>query len=343
MTVAGGGVYKYLIRTLRRPCIYPVSSTFLVLAILIPNDTVPRLPGLPHPGEDLPDASRFVSLDSFLIKSSANTLTITANATLINPVETSPNVTVPSLPFVVYLPPNGTAPPVPLAHVRSPSFALTHGDTTLGLTGAVLPLPRNASHALSEFLGAYVSARDADILLETTLLPGVRIPTKFPAPHPAPQILRDVEMKDMKVKPMGQGMVASGTVLARVVLPPGIEVGVDVLRVFPDVLVYDGEVPETHVYPVQNPQFKVLNFPVDDGDHDVPPQPPLPDPLPEHAFAHIRPEDWLPALSELGKSGPGEGTVVNVTANIVDVPFEVLPGREREFSNFVSKVCHFTR
>lgn len=338
MTAAGGGVYRYPIQTLRRPCTYPVSYISLSLPVLIVKDVVPRLPGLPHPGDDLPDASRFVSLDSFLIKSADDTLTISANATLINPIEASLNATVPSLPFVVYLPPNGTAPPVPLAHVQSPPFALTYGNTTLGLTGVVLPLPRNASHSLSEFLGAYVSARDADILLEMTLLPGVRIPTKFPAPHPAPQILRDVKIKDMKVKPVGQGMVASGTVLARVVLPPGIEVGIDVVRVFPDVLVYDGDVPENNATPAQAPKFKVLNFPVDDGDRDVPPQPPLPDPLPERAFAHIRPEDWLPALSEPGESGPGEGTVVNVSASIVDVPLEVLPGREREFSNFVSKV-----
>lgn len=341
MTVAGGGVSKCHIQTLRRQCTSLVSFTLITLPVLISKDTVPRLPGLPHPGEGLPDSSRFVSLDSFLIKSAYDTLTISANATLTNPIETALNATVPSLPFVVYLPPNGTAPPVPLAHVQSPSFALLHGTTTISLTGAVLPLPRNASHSLSQFLGAYVSARDADILLETTLLPGVHIPTKFPAPRPAPQILRDVEVKDMKVKPAGQGMVASGTVLARVVLPPGIEVGIDVLQVFPDVLVYDGEVPETLVPPVPNPKLRVLNFPLDDGDRDVPPQPPLPDPLPEHAFAHIRPEAWLPALSEPGERGPGEGTVVNVSANIVDVPLEVLPGREREFSNFVSKVCLF--
>ena len=113
------------------------------------------------------------------------------------------------------------------------------------------------------------------------------------------------------------------------------------MRVFPDVLVYDGEVPESRASPTQAPQFKVLNYPLNDGDRDVPPQPPLPDPLPERAFAHIRPEDWLPALSEPGESGPGEGTVVNVSADIVEVPLEVLPGREREFSNFVSKVSKF--
>ncbi|KZT63268.1 hypothetical protein DAEQUDRAFT_770765 [Daedalea quercina L-15889] len=305
--------------------------------------TAVHISSLPHPGDDLPEASRFVTLDSFLIKSANDTLNISANATLINPIQSSLNAIVPSLPFIVYLPPNGTSPPVPLAHVQTSPFALTCGNTSLALTGVVLPLPHNASGALSEFLGAYISARDADILLETTLLPDVRVPTKFPAPHPRPQILHDVKIKDMKVKPVGQGMIASGTVLARVVLPPGIEVGIDVVRVFPDLLVYDGEVPESRAYDEDGLAIQVLNFPVDDGDRDVPPQPPLPDPLPERAFAHIRPDDWLPAFSEPGESRPGEGTVVNVSADIVDVPLEVLPGREREFSNFVSKVVFGTQ
>jgi hypothetical protein len=34
----------------------------------------------------------------------------------------------------------------------------------------------------------------------------------------------------------------------------------------------------------------------------------------------------------------GNGAVFNVTANFVDVPLEVLPGRQKEFSDFVSKV-----
>jgi len=43
-------------------------------------------------------------------------------------------------------------------------------------------------------------------------------------------------------------------------------------------------------------------------------------------------------MSEPTESEDGEGSAVAVSANIVDVPLEVLPGREREFSNFVSKV-----
>jgi hypothetical protein len=92
-----------------------------------------------------------------------------------------------------------------------------------------------------------------------------------------------------------------------------------VSRVLPDVLVFDGEVPDSS---------------------QSPPAPPsLPDPLPERAFGHIRPKDWLKSLSARDKSEEGEGAAYAVTAKIVDVPLEVLPGRQKEFSNFVSKVC----
>jgi hypothetical protein len=69
-----------------------------------------------------------------------------------------------------------------------------------------------------------------------------------------------------------------------------------------------------------------------------PPPPPLPEPLPERAFGRIRPTDWLNAISVPLDSDDGEGSAVAVSAKIVDVPLDVLPGREREFSDFVGKV-----
>ncbi|KAG5649542.1 hypothetical protein H0H81_003155 [Sphagnurus paluster] len=121
----------------------------------------------------------------------------------------------------------------------------------------------------------------------------------------------------MKIKP-GSTFLASGTVSAHIVLPKGMDIDLIVARVLPNVLVFDGEVPDS----VQSP----------------PTQPRLPDPLPEKAFGHIRPENWLKSLSARVVSGEGEGVAYAVTAKIVDVPLEVLPGRQKEFSNFVSKV-----
>jgi len=72
------------------------------------------------------------------------------------------------------------------------------------------------------------------------------------------------------------------------------------------------------------------------------PAPPLPDPLPERAFARIRPDEWLDSLSEVDEIPGEEGSVYTVTADLVDVPLQVLPGREKAFSNFVGKVVFGT-
>jgi hypothetical protein len=147
---------------------------------------------------------------------------------------------------------------------------------------------------------------------------------EFPAPSSKPQILRNVTIHDMKIKPnsASTGFLASGSVFARIVLPKGMNLTLDVTRVFPDVLVYDGEVHElpTLLLPQQNDEEE------------------LPDPLPERAFGHIRPEDWLGATSVQVDAGD-EGSTFAVTADMVDVPLEVLPGRQKQFSNFISKVC----
>lgn len=146
--------------------------------------------------------------------------------------------------------------------------------------------------------------------------------------------------------PSGANMVASGIVFARVVLPKGIEVGLNVTEVLPDVLVYDGPVPDDaeisrnyHLTSGSNWDWNWDQYAQEtNGDIEVPPAPPLPSPLPERAFAHIRPEDWLNATCVRLTPDADEGTTVEVQAQLVEVPLEVLPGRDREFRDFVGKV-----
>ncbi|RPD60580.1 hypothetical protein L227DRAFT_593329, partial [Lentinus tigrinus ALCF2SS1-6] len=291
------------------------------------NMKIPSLPGLPPPGagNPLPDFSDIVTLKSFQITSSRDTIVLEANASVVNPVPLDVEFVAPPLPFVVSLPTPGlAAPSVPVASVHSHPFHLTHPNISLTVSGSVVPLPGNSSSALSAFVSEYISGRDADIKISTPLVPELTINTTFPAPHPKPEILRNVSITNMKIMPLGTGMVASGIVHALVVLPQGINVGVNASRVFPDVLVFDG--------PVPSPADEAVSF------LDPPPTQPLPDPLPPRAFAHIVPEDWLPAECHPVDGPPGSGSTVAVSAEIVDVPLEVLPGREREFSDFVSKV-----
>ncbi|CDO77356.1 hypothetical protein BN946_scf184787.g5 [Trametes cinnabarina] len=302
------------------------------------NIKIPTIPGLPPPGNDhsLPGFSDLVILQSFNIVSANETILIEANATAINPIPWDLEFSSPPLPFMISLPfPNATSketPNVPVAFVHSRPFSLTHPNISLTVSGTVLPLERNASSALSAFVSEYISGHDADIQITTPLLPNLVINTTFPAPHPKPEILRNVSISDMKIKPVGTSMVASGTVHALVVLPHGINVGVNASRVFPDVLVFDGAVP--------GPGTNESESDVKGG---PPPARPLPDPLPPRAFAHIRPDDWLPADCVSVEGPEDAGSTVSVSAHIVDVPLEVLPGREREFSNFVSKVIFGTQ
>lgn len=89
---------------------------------------------------------------------------------------------------------------------------------------------------------------------------------------------------------------------------------------------FDGEVPDSAPEPMP-PQGPTMTLEI-------------PDPIPEGAFGHIKPDDWLPSISTPVHNSE-HGSEYIVTANVTDVPLEILPGRSKEFSNFVSKVSLF--
>lgn len=290
---------------------------------------MPRLPGLPPPGTDqpLPPASQLVTLTSFQLKSDDSRLAIYANATAINPAPEDFHYSPGLIPFTVALPAaNDLQELIPVAAVHTVPFALTHPNVSMSLAGHVLPLTADASVAVSKLLANYVSSQDSEVSISTPMLPDFAVTATFPALRPKPQILRDVTIKNMKIKTgANNGMLASGTVFARIVLPPGFRVGLNISRILPDVLIFDGEVSD------QGTAKAVCC-------EGAPSAPPLPDPLPERAFGHIRPDDWVPSTSVPIESGEHEGTAAEVYADIVDVPFEILPGRDRQFRSFVGKV-----
>ncbi|EKM57252.1 uncharacterized protein PHACADRAFT_254920 [Phanerochaete carnosa HHB-10118-sp] len=290
---------------------------------------VPHLPGLPRPGthQPLPPASQLVTLTSFKLESNDSQLAVYANATAINPTPENFHYAAGPIPFTIALPAkNSSQQLIPVAAVHTAPFTLTHPNISVSLAGHILPLTMNASAAVSRVLANYVSARDSEVSVSCPLLPGFNVTATFPALRPKPRILRDVTIKNMKIKSgLNGGMLASGTVFARIVLPLGFHVGLNVSRVLPDVLVFDGAVP---IQDKSSPAYI----------GDAPPAPPLPDPLPDRAFGHIRPDDWVPSMSFPIESGEHEGTAVEVYADMVDVPLEILPGRDRQFRNFVGKV-----
>ena len=219
--------------------------------------------------------------------------------------------------------------------VETDPITLTYPNTTIRVHGHVVPLTSDSFPSLSSFVTSYLNEESPRISLSTPLLPGVTLDTVFPAPVPRPQVIRNITIKDMKVRPLASGtMLASGTVFAKIVLPKGMDMILQVDAVYPQLLVYDGPVPDDESTGTEG----LLEG---EGDDDnLPEKMPLPDPLPANAFAHIRPGQWLDSISVPLGQQYGEGSVFSVSAEIVDIPLEVLPGRQREFSSFVGKVRH---
>ncbi|KAF4613194.1 hypothetical protein D9613_010881 [Agrocybe pediades] len=336
---------------------------------------LPSIPGLPNPGRDVPfpPISDLIQLKSFDVSSDPNSksLNIRASASVLNPAPPTINLTVPSLPFTISIPyttTNGSGnisatkrKTVDLASVSTIPFNLTsHPNITVSMMGHVLPISASSFPVLSNFVSRYLSGESNTVLVSSPLIPSSAgldyVEANFPAPHPKPQILRDVTIREMKIKPTGTGaFLASGTVLAKLILPKGINVGLQVRDVLPDLLIYDGELPPAsaafshsmtmtsslHTLPGWHWHKKHRHGDEDEDDRpDLPPDMPIPDPLPEHAFGHLRPDDWVPALSlrEDTDGGAAHGAVYAISAKVIDVPLEVLPGRQKEFSNFVGKV-----
>jgi hypothetical protein len=118
----------------------------------------------------------------------------------------------------------------------------------------------------------------------------------------------------MRIAERAGKMRASGTVIAEVDLPVGMQtVSVDIVEISPDVLIYDGAVDEDEKYP------------------DDPEDPPA------RAFGHIHPEEWLDSTTELS-TDPEHPYRLIVRAPLQDVPLDVLPGRDKVLSDFVGKV-----
>jgi hypothetical protein len=295
---------------------------------------VPSLPGFPPPGHKspFPDVSKLVTLQSYGVYFESDRLVVHAQATVVNPLPETFTLAAPSLPFTVSVSPmNSSGPVIPVASTHNEAFALTHPNITVSVSGYVLPLSASSLPTLSDFLSRYLSSKSNTIQVSTPIFPGLTFDVIVPGPHPRPQVLRNVTIHNMSIHPtVGSMFVASGTIFAQLVLPKGVDIEAEVYRVFPDVLVFDGEVPDDAGTVMQEDLRHV---------DETPSFPPPPDPLPERAFAHIRPEDWVPSVSCPAPRGPDEGASYYVTGTIHNVPLQVLPGREKIFTDFVTKVC----
>nr|CCA74516.1 hypothetical protein PIIN_08468 [Serendipita indica DSM 11827] len=281
---------------------------------------LPALPGFPNPHQPL---AKLLQLVSYSVIQDDGQLSLYALATIPNPLD-SIKLSFPDIPYEVSL----LSPPLDPLPISSGTVSpkLTSPNISLPITGRVIPLSSpDSSFILSEFIGDFLSGIPPPIAIRCPLLPNLTIETTFPPPDPPPRVLRDVTIKQMSVSVApGGGMLASGTIWAKMVLPPGFHLTINVTHVWPDVLVFDGpiELPpedddEDHGgFPVHLPHLPLPDLPTlptpkvpelpwhhrlptfpghPSNPKDDPP--PLPTPLPARAFARIRPTDWITATT----------------------------------------------
>lgn len=263
--------------------------------------------------------------------------------------------------------------------------------------------------ALSTFIRSYLTYKPSLIYLTTPFYPNLQVAANFPPPKDKLQIIHDVKLEDMWIKPGGffsasvtgigvdamemsaddkEGkmhdmypvtdpdttetimvedpsmwsslaleVLASATVHARVVLPRGFDVDLEVVRLWVDALIFDGDVPtedEDEGSGLED-ESDIPEMKYSTEDPTLPTPFPLPTPLPPRAFARITPRTWLNATSSLTQPGEGtdeehrdpdedennderEGKSIYVTAKAVDVPLQMLPGRQGDLRRFVTKV-----
>jgi len=229
-----------------------------------------------------------------------------------------------------------------------------------------LPIPptASASRQMSRFLSTYLGGHPSPVIVSIPDL-NISLPYDFPAPRPKPKVLEDVKLSNVKFLLRGLEAIVSGSVDVIVAFPKGIHLDVLVHRVAVDVITFDGPVPELNdsnrnaqnsIFPFPKVPISIprIELPWPWNRHYThkpsPPEHPLPDPLPENAFARIRPEEWLNASSvpellnewimiEKDLSSPNDdtGTRLKVHSEFRDVPVKILSGRDHVFRKFVRK------
>ncbi|WVR03317.1 hypothetical protein IAU60_000308 [Kwoniella sp. DSM 27419] len=334
-----------------------VDKDKLSMEIAVP---IPQLPHLPRPGQAL-NLSSLVTLQRYSFDTGRpgedKALNIEAVATIPNFLPDLNTTIAFGLPFSIALPPtegdeDGPDLPNKMAEVITEPVTLGGGMATKELVlrmGGIITanLSRYASHPsshggngsntspLSLFLQNFLHGRDNAIVVSglpslpsfassnvvkppewlLSTLPSLSLPLTFPGPKPPPKIIQSVTIDHMRISESGGKMKASGVVIAQVELPKEMQsVDIDVVAVRPDVLVFDGPAPD-----------------LDEGDGDEGENPPA------KAFGHIHPEDWL--ASTTSPSGdPRFPHRLIVSAPINNVDLDILPGRDKVLSDFVSKV-----
>ncbi|CAE6435996.1 unnamed protein product [Rhizoctonia solani] len=313
---------------------------------------IPPIPGVPpappNGPRPTPDLASLVYLQSYRVLPPPPTLRLVGTATLPNPLPSLLQGAIAlSLPFVVSLPSVDSKNPLPIARVETAPLGLTTPNISLAISGHVLPLPSSSSSIapVSRFASDFLAARASPVLITTDFLRDLGIveeltmEAEFPASAERPDLLRDVQISNMRIALRGEQIFASAFVRAHIVPPNSLSaIHINATRVWPDLLVYDGPAPQ--LWPFEDRSTRAYSG-IEYDEHWMEPDPmPLPRPLPPNAFARIRPDSWIIAHTETSDNqrGGDENQGVWVHAQVNDVPLDVLPGRDAELRAFIRKV-----
>lgn len=250
------------------------------------------------------------------------------------------------------------------------------------------------SRALSRFVARYLSGRDNDVFIRydahpeppladepgTTppdapfpppfvadLVRGKELHVRVPGTNETPELFRDLRMEDMRIKLGGGGkdsdadLLASGKVVGEVVMPDmasKLAEGLDAQSIWPDVLVYDGDLPrralakrsllgggargaqiafvDSAAHSVSLSSATLGDAPLDAFDSDTADYPPSP--VPANAFARMRPSSAMAAQTIHTAANATHNATTFVVATFVDAPLYLLPGRGDVLRRFVAKI-----
>lgn len=282
---------------------------------------MPAVPNFPPPGRPL-NLTRLVTLHEYALSNNAGGIKIAATASVPNPSLRS----VPfALPFAILV--EGTI----MAQVVARASRVTTSTIEIQLSGDVSTLAN--SEPLNNLLQHYLRGEGSPITVRghgamphgyehsdipppwvLKTLPSLSVDLEFPGPNPKPEIVKQVTIEGMKIGEANGQMIASGTVVADVELPRGLEqIHINVTAIKPDVMVSDG---------VEDDQG---------GDEYDPENPP------PKAFGRISPDVFLNSTTEPG-TDPNRPDILIVRAPFTDLALDVLPGRDGILRGFVSKV-----
>ncbi|CAD6891343.1 unnamed protein product [Tilletia controversa] len=222
-------------------------------------------------------------------------------------------------------------------------------------------LPGNGSPDLPDWIGSALGLVD--------------VPISFPGSK-VTDLIKDVTIQNLRfaAHPFEkERILCSGTVMGTLNLPKELGgVDVKITQLWPDILVFDGKPPslrkphhgdgdgddggdgdgdgdsgdDDDYYDddgvdkaryTQNRMLSRRSKKSDDPPTEPEPEPPLPSPLPDGAFGRLRPHDFTPAITEPDPTDPS-GARKLLRCELVNVPFNVLPERQKEFRAFAWKI-----